>query len=400
MDLLPVSLSSSLPERPFGVSRWAFGASLFLALALAVYALANPKYGWDVTTYIGCTFHALEGESWEATHETTYAYLNERFPEPIIREMTTSPPGISPYRSIIATEPEAFRQRLSASCYKVGFMAPVIAMAAIGVDPFWATRITAAVPAALFLLIATIWLCRRIPAYAALPLSLVAGFSGLLQTARYEYPDGLTALCIGGAILAFADRRVRLACGLFLAAMIVRADAILYFGMFLGFAVFLAGAERRLRFLEAIPWGLAALALWFSISAVMETPSFAAAFHHSFISNTAYLLDSKPDLTLPAYLEVMQRQVNMVAGKSAKYPVLIALALLAAALTWRAKEQRYIGEVALLSLSLVVFHFLFIPWFDTRYYAAPYYLITAGFGLALYAVLKNKLPDRRRRGAA
>lgn len=366
------------------------GASFLLAVALAVYALANPKYGWDVTTYIGCTFHALEGESWADTHEKTYSYLNDRFPEPIIREMTTSPPGISPYRSIIATDPEAFRQRLSASCYKVGFMAPVIAMAALGVDPFWATRIAAAVPAAIFLLIATLWLVRRIPAWVALPLSTVAAFSGLLQTARYEYPDGLTALCIGSAILCFADGKARTACALFLAAMVIRADAILYFGMFLFFAVFIADVPRRIRFSESIGWGLTALALWFGISSTMDTPSFAAAFHHSFISNSAYLLDSDPNLTVTAYLEVMQRQVHMVANKSAKYPVLIGFAIAAAALTWRHPDRRPAGEIALVSLMLVVFHFLFIPWFDTRYYAAPYYLITTGFGLALFHVVRNR----------
>lgn len=372
---------------------WAVALAVALSVALATYALIKPKYGWDVTTYVGCAFHALEGGSWSETHSRTYDYLKQRFPEPVFREMTTSPPGISTYRTIIATDPEAYRQRLSASCYKIGFMAPVIALTAAGVDVFLATRLTAAIPAALFLLIATLWICRWVPPGWGMALGLLCALTGLLQTARYEYPDGLTALTVGGAVLAFSMARTRLACALFLSAMIVRADAIVYFGMFLFFAVFLAAPERRLRFRESLVWGFAALCLWFVISRLMETPSYAAAFHHSFVANNPYLLDFDGTLSPALYLEILARQVGVVAGKSAKYPLLIAMACAAAMLSWRDSALRVQGEVALLCLMMVSFHFLFIPWFDTRYYAAPYFLIAAAFGIVLYRRIVSRTAD-------
>lgn len=374
--------------------RWAIALAVALTLALTAYALIKPKYGWDVTTYIGCAFHALEGGSWADTHARTYDYLRDRFPEPVFREMTTSPPGISIYRSIIATDPEAYRQRLSASCYKIGFMAPVIALTAVGVDVFMATRLSAAVPAGLFFLIATLWICRRLPPVWGIPLAVLCAMTGLLQTARYEYPDGLTALCVGGAVLAFASARTRLACALFLAAMIVRADAIVYFGMFLFVAVFLAAPDRQLRFRESLAWGIAALGLWVVISRIMETPSYAAAFHHSFVANNPYLLEFEEALTPALYFDVLIRQIGVVAGKSVKYPLLIVMAVSAAVLSWRSTALRVHGEIALVCFLMVSFHFLFIPWFDSRYYAAPYFLIAAVFGIVLYRRVTTRSTER------
>lgn len=363
---------------------WAIVVALILAVGLSVHALSKPKYGWDLMTYIGCTFHALGDGDWVESHRQTFEYLPTVIPEPVLREMTTSPPGISPYRSIVTSDPEAWRQRLGAACYKIGYVAPVVGLSALGVDPYLAQRLLSAIPASLLFLVAALWMCRRIPPAVALPLAVVATFAGLFQTARYEYPDGLTALAIGGALLCFAGNRTRWACALFLGAILVRADAILYFGMFLGFTVFLADRPRRMRFIEAVPWGLAALAIWGAISWTFGTPSFTQAFHHSFIANRPYLTDAAVMLTWAEYSDVMLRQVDMVANKSAKYPVLIALALAAAALAWRHPTARPAGELALVSLLLVAFHFLFIPWFDTRYYAAPYFLIVAGFGMVLW----------------
>jgi hypothetical protein len=369
---------------PSPVPRWAVVLAAVLAIALAAHALAKPKYGWDLMTYVGCAFQALGSGDWTESHRRTFEYLPTVLPAPVFEHMTTSPPGIGSYRSIVTSDPEAWRQRLGAACYKIGYVAPVVGLSALGVDPYLSTRIMAAIPAAAFLFVAALWMSGRIPPAVALPLAVIAAFAGLFQTARYEYPDGMTALAIGGALLCFASDRTRWACILFLAAIVVRADAILYFGMFLGFAVFLADRPRRLRFLEAVPWGLAALALWGAINWGFDMPSFVQAFHHSFIANQPYLTGAAVTLTPADYLEVMARQVDMVANKSAKYPVLIGLALAAAALSWRHPAARPAGELALVSLLLVVFHFLFIPWFDTRYYAAPYFLIVAGFGMVLW----------------
>ncbi len=371
-----------------GLSPFAIAVVTVLCLALAIYAFAKPKYGWDVTNYVGCTFHALDlidgTASWPETHAKTYTYLEATFPEAIYREMTTSPPGISPYRSIIATDPEAFRQRLSASCYKLGFIAPVITLAAIGVDPFMATRIVAVVPATLFFGLALLWMSKRAPPLIVLPLGLLGALTGLLQTARYEYPDGMTALFIGAALMAFSENRSRIAACLFLATIVVRADAILYFGMFLAYATFLADPSRRLPFRTSFWFGLAALALYESIALAMTTPSFQAAFYHSFIANMPYLLGEHPHLTLSMYLEVLTREIGVVASKSAKYPALIAMALATALLARGHHALNEYRDVAVVALLMVSFHFLFIPWFDTRYYAAPYLLIMVCFGLALY----------------
>lgn len=377
---MPSAIDQSLSAIP----KWALAVALCLAIGLSAYALSKPKYGWDLMTYVGCTFQALGSGDWVESHRRTFEYLPTVIPEPVLREMTTSPPGISPYRSIVTSDPEAWRQRLGAACYKVGYVGPVIGLAAMGVDPYLAQRILAAVPAAVFLLIAALWMCRRVPPAVALPLAVIATFAGLFQTARYEYPDGLTALAIGSALLCFAANKSRWACVLFLAAIVVRADAILYFGMFLGFAVFLADRPRRLRLVEAIPWGLAALAIWGAISLAFDTPSFPQAFYHSFIANRPFLTDASVSLTWGQYSDVMLRQVDMVSNKSAKYPVLILLAFVAAALAWRHPAARPAGDLALVSFLLVAFHFLFIPWFDTRYYAAPYFLIVAGFGMVLW----------------
>lgn len=379
---------------------WFVIAAALLALGLAAYALSKPKYGWDVTTYIGCVHHFLEGESWAETHDWTYRYLAERFPGDVFTEMTRSPPGISPYRSIIATDPEAYRQRLSASCYKVGFLAPVIALTAAGMDPYLAARVTAAIPAAVFLMIAVMWSGGRAPAWQAVLFAILGAFAGLLQTARYEYPDGMTALFIGAALILFCESRLRAACALFLLAMIVRADAILYFGMFLFYATFIAAPSRRIRFLEAVPWGLAALGIWATITGFVETPTYAQAFHHSFISNAPYILDLEPDLSLPAYLEVLIRQIGVVAGKSWKYPALILMAVTAAALSWKREGLRPLGDVALVSLLMVTFHFLFIPWFDTRYYAAPYFLIVVCFGIVASARITERMVARKSKDQA
>lgn len=372
-------------------------AIALLAVALAGYALAKPKYAFDTITYLGCTFKALSGEDWASTQRLTYDHLRRVFPEANFREATESPPGISPYRSIVANDPDAFRQNVKVGCYKLGFVGPVVGLSVLGVDPYLATRLMAAIPAAAFFVLAGLWLTTRLPGPVAVPLAVAGAFAGLLQTARYEYPDGMTALMIGAALICFAEARLRAACALFLAAMVVRMDAILYFGAFLGFSVFLAGQGRRLRFREAVVWGVAALALYGAISTVMETPSFTNVFYHSFISQQPYLIEADLTVSLSQYFDVLERQVGVVAGKSAKYPVLIGLAVSAYALSFTVPRVRALGDLALVSLLLVAFHFLFIPWFDTRYYAAPYMLIVCGFGVVVFHCAADWYRNRQAR---
>ena len=368
---------------------------LVLAVALAGYALAKPKHAFDTITYLGCTYKALSGEDWASVQRQTYAHLRKVFPEPVYREVTESPPGISPYRTHLASDPEVFRQRLGAACYKLGFVAPMVGLSTLGMDPYLAARLLAAIPAAAFFAVAGLWLAARLPGRFAVPLALAAAFAGLVQTARYEYPDGLTALTVGAALICFAEARLRAACAFFLAAVLVRMDAILYFGAFLGFAVFLAGQERRLRFWEAVPWGLAALAIYGVITGLMETPGFVNVFYHSFIAQQLYLIDAEVTLSVSQYIDVLARQVGVVAGKSAKYPVLIGLAVAAYALSFSTAATRAAGDLALVSLLMVSFHFLFIPWFDTRYYAAPYMMVVAGFGIVAFHRGARWLAERR-----
>lgn len=357
---------------------------VLLATVFAGVSLASPKYAFDTITYLGCTFKAVTGDDWSAVQTRTYAHLKQSFPDRYYREVTESPPGISPYRSLLTSDPEVFRQRLSAACYKVGFVAPMIALTYIGIDPYLAARLLAAVPAALAFGLVGIWLAGAMPAGAAIPVAIVGLLAGLFQTARYEYPDGMTALAVAGALVCFAEAHLRPACLCFLAAMVVRMDAILYFGAFLGVAVFLATGPRRMRFLEAFLWGVAALALYAAISLPLDTPRFEAVFWHSFIAQQPYLLDTEVTVSLGQYLDVMERQVQMVAGKSAKYPLLIACAIAAYVLTFRDQRLRAYGETALASLLMVSFHFLFIPWFDTRYYAAPYMMIVCCLGVVAW----------------
>ncbi|WP_425404960.1 hypothetical protein [Hwanghaeella sp.] len=368
------------------VPRWAAATILALAVVFAGLSLATPKYAFDVIYYLGCAFKSTSEGDWPEVHRQTYDHLRKSVPEDVYRGLTESPPGIGPYRSTVAQDPEAFRQQLSVACYKLGFVLPMAAMAHAGVDPYLAARILAAIPAALAFALVGLWLAGKVPAPLAVPLAVAGLFAGLFQTARYEYPDGMTALAIAGALLCFAEARLRAACACFLAAMVIRMDAILYFGAFLGFAVFLASGDRRMRLLEAVGWGLAALALYAVIAIPLGTPGYQAVFTHSFIFQQPYLLTTEVTVTPAQYVEVLVRQVQMVAAKSGKYPMLIALALLAFGFSFRNKALRPYGETALLSLLLVCFHFLFIPWFDTRYYAAPYMFIVCCFGIVAWHV--------------
>ncbi|RVU39463.1 hypothetical protein EOI86_09585 [Hwanghaeella grinnelliae] len=355
-----------------------------MSIVFAGISLATPKHAFDVIFYLGCVFDATTDGDWPEIQRQTYDHLKASIPERTYRELTESPPGISLYRSIVATDPEAFRQQLHVACYKLGFIVPVIGLTYLGVDPYLATRIMAAIPAALAFALVAVWLLRKLSAPVAIPIAIAGLLAGLFQTARYEYPDGLTALAIAGALISFTEGRRRLACICFLAAMIVRMDAILYFGAFLGVATFLATGERRMRFREAVAWGLGALVLYAAISIPLDTPSYQAVYFHSFISQQPYMMTKEFTVTPTMFADILVRQVHMVANKSAKYPMLIALALIAYGLTFRSKPLRPYGETALLSLLMVCFHFVFIPWFDTRYYAAPYMMIVCCFGVVIW----------------
>ncbi len=376
---------------------WAAAVILLLSVVFAGLSLATPKYAFDAIFYLGCAFKAVPGGDWPDVHRMTYDHLKKSFPERVYREVTESPPGINPYRSTVATDPEAFRQQLSVACYKLGFVQPMIALTRAGLDPYLAARVLAAVPAAIAFALVALWLTTKMAPPLAIPLAVAGLFAGLFQTARYEYPDGMTALAIAGALVCFAEGRLRLACACFLAAMVVRMDAILYFGAFLGVATFLATGARRMRFLEAFAWGLGGLALYAAIALPLNTPSYQAVFWHSFISQQPYLLDLDAKISLADYSEILVRQVHMVAAKSGKYPMLIALALIAYGLAFGDKALRGFGETALLSLLMVCLHFLFIPWFDTRYYAAPYMMIVCCFGVVAWQVARARIAARTSR---
>lgn len=382
------------------VAYWKWLVLILLTAVFLYYAFSKPKYAFDVIPYTGCIYAALQDGpvDWGQAHQDAYQHLKSKFPEDVYKHVTQSSPTISRYREILATDPEAFRQRaIGSSCYKIGFLAPVVGLVKVGVPVYQALQIVGAVPAGLFFFIVGIWLAGRYHVLLWIPLLIVGSLTGLLQTARYEYPDGLTALLIGGALIGFVERRLSLACFLFLTVLLVRVDAILYFGAFLGYVVFIAQKQSRMRFLTSLPWGCAALLIYFAIALYFETPSFSALFYHSYYAQIPYLLDFKETISVSFYFTELWEQMKMVASKGWKYPLLALGALGALIIGVMIPKTRSFGDLSAVSLSMVVFHFFFIPWFDTRYYAALYMMIVIGFGLALFTVLRDHLSSRGQR---
>ncbi|MDF1750176.1 MAG: hypothetical protein P1V34_15000, partial [Alphaproteobacteria bacterium] len=366
---------------PFGLTKSVFGVLICLTLVFAGLSLLKPKYAWDSTQYIGCVLSALHGGTWEEKHARTYAYLSQHFPEKVYRDLTTAPPGISTYREFMAESAKAFELTQPVYCYKIGFVWPAIALTWMGVDPHWALRLLSAIPAAILFGLTGAWLCRRVDARMALPITLLGLGFMLYQTARYEYPDSLTALVLGCAMMAHSKAMPRAVGLLLLAAIIVRADAIIYVGAYLGVATFFCQKPRKLAFWSsAVPWGITALLLYAGIVSSMNPPGYQAVFSHSLISQTPFLQDSNAVISIDIYLSILSRQLGYLLVDGFKLLLIAPIVLLGYWISRKYPDLQVYGEIGAISVAMVALHFIIFPYYDPRYYAGPYLMMVVGGG--------------------
>ncbi|WP_420724656.1 MULTISPECIES: hypothetical protein [unclassified Hwanghaeella] len=365
----------------FGLSTPVTGILLCLVLTFATLSLLKPKYAWDSTHYIGCILSALHGGTWDEKRERTYSYLSQHYPENVYRDLTTAGPGISTYREYMSQSAKAFELTQPVYCYKIGFVWPAIALTWMGVDPHWALRLLSALPAAVLFGMTAVWLCRRVDARIAIPLSLLGMGFMLYQTARYEYPDSLTALALGAAMITHAKAMPRATGLLLLAAITVRADAIIFVGAYLGVATFFCQGPRRMPFWQAsVPWGIASLLLYAGIVAVMNPPGYKAVFSHSLISQTPYLQISEPIITFEIYLKILIRQLGYLMVDGIKFVLIAPLVLVAYWISRQHRNLQIYGEIGAVSVAMVALHFIIFPYYDPRYYTAPYLMMVVGGG--------------------
>ncbi|MAL76917.1 MAG: hypothetical protein CMM62_18255 [Rhodospirillaceae bacterium] len=382
----------SEPTRLFGLSTPVIGILFCLVLTFATLSLLKPKYAWDSTHYIGCILSALQGGTWEEKRERTYSYLSQRYPPDVYRDLTTAGPGISTYREFMSKSAKAFELTQPVYCYKIGFVWPAIALTWMGVDPHWALRLLSAIPAAVLFGMTAVWLCRRMDARIAIPLSLMGMGFMLYQTARYEYPDSLTALALGAAMIAHGKAMPRTTGLLLLAAITVRADAIIFVGAYLGVATFFCQGPRRMPFWQAaVPWGIVSLLLYAGIVAVMNPPGYKAVFSHSLISQTPFLQISEPIVTFEIYLEILIRQLGYLMVDGIKLLIIAPLVLVAYWISRRHTELQIYGEIGAISVAMVALHFIIFPYYDPRYYSAPYLMMVVGGGTVWTTLLADRL---------
>lgn len=367
--------------------RLAPGLVLAFCAALAVLAVQRPLHNWDMIGYVAAARSYTTPEP-ERIRTEVYDLLARSVPAERYDVLTRGE-----VRHARATDPESLGQFLPLYRIRVAYVATVLGLWELGVNPFLATRLVSAVCAALAIVVlALLFPVPRHPAAVLLipPIALASGFWLL---SRYSTPDAWAALaaCVCYALTLRGRGLVLFALPL---SLLVRTDMLLLALCFLVYFWIGRRFDRR--------WILASAAittaLFLGIHRYFDYYGWRTLFTLDFLEYTAYPARLEPLVTPESYWTVLRSR----SGDLLQWPFAFlagavltglfgVLRLSGGSLRRLSTTETDAGFVLVSSLVYAVIHFLVFPDPSTRFYAGQ---------IALAGTSALWLLGRTRRGGA
>jgi len=351
-----------------------------LVTGLASYAYRYPDNAWDMLGYMGVI------ASWRTTdasaiHEEAYSAIHSK---PKYAALVGND-ATSEFHRDVAHDSAHFVQQLRFYSIK-----PLYCIAAAGVH-----RAGFSLPGSLLLISLFSFICYALLAWVWLrkyigePWCTV--FSGLLiltpplfQLGRIGTPDALELLLlVSGLYLLLERSKAAAGCTLFLVAIWVRPDAIVFVG-------FLFCVLFFLRIIDVAEWAtFCALALMsYGLIQVCARPyPWGVLFQNSFIGFLAAPGDAVVHITPRIYASTMAHNAWALV-KSFSITLMFCIGLIAILLHGRRPYRLITATV----LTAAIIHFFLYPSTEIRFYALPTFFVPLSLLLACSAYL-FKRPD-------
>jgi len=374
------SISRNISPRWRGVALiWAV-VYFMLATGLASYAYRYPGNAWDMLGYMGVI------ASWRTTdassiHEEAYSAIRSK---PKYAALVGND-ATSEFHRDVAHDSVHFVQQLPFYSIK-----PLYCIAAAGLH-----RAGFSLPGALLLISLFSFICYALLAWVWLRKYITESwctvFSGLLiltpplfQLGRIGTPDALELLLlVSGLYLLLEHSKAAAGCTLFLVAIWVRPDAVVFVGLLFCVLLFL-------RIIDVTEWvTFCALALMsYGLIQVCARPyPWGVLFQNSFIGLLAAPGDAVVHITPRIYASTMAHNAWALV-KSSSITLMFFIGLIGILLHGRRPYRLVTATV----LTAAIIHFLLYPSTEIRFYALPTFFVPLSLVLACSAY-PFKRPD-------
>jgi hypothetical protein len=332
----------------------------FFAL-LAVWAVLQPQYTWDVVGYVGAS---IDSSNPESIYQQTFSAM-----KPILgNAANTEVQPNNPYRADVATNPYHFAEQITFYSIKPVYVDLIRGFHRAGLSyPKSAVAISAVSSFALAVLL-WLWLS---PYLAGLPLvaccTMIMLSPNILGLVRWATPDCLATFIAALGFYLILERKVYFwGCAVLMCEIWVRTDALVLAGVIF----FVLWVRAKLDFPQFASLCILSLGSYFAINHFAGNYGWPVLFYNSFLGGVTAPGEIVIHVSKSAYIHQIVRGAYMwlISGSFALYLLLGGLAV------WLNRASLYSDMVVATLVTRVICYFLY-PNGDQRYTAVLFVVI-------------------------
>jgi hypothetical protein len=324
----------------------------FFAL-LAVWAVRQPQYTWDVVGYVGAS---SDGANPELLYQQTFSAMKPIIGNPANTEVQPD----NPYRADVVKNPYHFAEQIPFYSIKPIYVDLIRGIHRVGLPyPKSAVAISAVSSFALAVLL-WLWLS---PYLAGLPLvaccTLIMLSPNILALVRWATPDCLATFVTALAFYLILERNLYFwGCAVLVCGIWIRTDVLVLAGV----VFFVLWALSKLDFLQFASLCVLSLGSYFAINHFAGNYGWSVLFYNSFLGGVTAPGEVILHVSKSAYVHQVIRGAFMwlIGGN-------FALFLLLGGLAWWLDRASLYSDLVLTTLATRVICYFLYPNGDQRY---------------------------------
>jgi hypothetical protein len=332
----------------------------FFAL-LAVWAVVQPQYTWDVVGYIGAS---VDSTNPELIYQQTFSAMKPILGNPANAEVQPS----NPYRADVAANPYHFAEQIPFYSIKPIYVDLIRGFHRVGLSyPKSAVAISAVSSFALAVLL-WLWLS---PYLGGLPLvaccTMIMLSPNILGLVRWATPDCLATFIAALGFYLILERKLYFwGCAALMCNIWVRTDALVLAGVIF----FVLWVRAKLDFVQFASLSVLSLGSYFAINHFAGNYGWPVLFYNSFLGGVTAPGEVMLHVSKSVYIHQVVRGAYLwlLSGSFALYLLLGGLAM------WLNRASLYSDLVVATLVTRVICYFLY-PNGDQRYTAVLFVLI-------------------------
>ncbi len=344
-------------------------------LLLAVWAVLQPQYTWDVVGYVGASIPSANPES---IYQQTFVAM-----KPILANKAyTEVQPDNPYRADVIANPYHFAEQVTfysikpvyvdliRGFHRAGLSYPKSAVAISGISSF--------------LLAVLLWLWLS-PFLSGLPLvaccTMIMLSPNILGLVRWATPDCLATLVAALAFYLILERKLYFwGCGVIVCGIWVRTDVLVLAGVIF----FTLWIRSKLDFTQFAALCVLSLGSYFAINHFAGNYGWPTLFYNSFLGGVVNPGEAVIHISMSAYIHQVVRGAYLwlISGSFALYLLLGGLAI------WLNRSSLYSDIVVATLVTRALCYFLY-PNGDQRYTAVLFVVIPIALIIGVCRVMQT-----------